>query len=682
MPEVNGIQLLHYVKGEHALRAVPVVMMSSVDQGETVYECVQGGAEEYLVKPVTRKEVQHIWQHVLRKRTAEAAVPQAAAAAAAAAAAPPQAAPAPAPPEPRESQHEDSAASARPAAAAPPPPPPPPGLPRPALAAPDYASASHVLKLMREARLAQLEDVETQARALEEDAAAVAAALAQAGAVAVAPAAKRQRTAGAGREGVLAGRAADLDALYFGRRAEAARGAHLGSFARDLDLLAHGSRLVCKAAVRCGDLATPSEMVSARAGVLGRPNTKRPGFAPRPCGWRKLAKLSPFYSWMCDRSGVQILPSPRPLHCGRFARGRGTGVARSLRMMLLPLLALILTPRPPQVCSADFDADDRHFATVSVSRCLKVFDLAAVLASPGALHFPAWQAATRSKLSCVSWSAYVRPHLITSDYDGLVQLWDASAGPGAEAAQFDEHARRVWSVDFSRVDPLRFVSGSDDGSVRLWSVNQPRSAARMLAPANVCSVHCSPADGNLVAAGCANHRVYLFDLRRPSEPAAVIAGPSRAVSYVRFVGGRALAAASTDSAVRLWRLDDALAAGAGAGAGAGAPPPQPLCTFTGHANERNFVGLAATDDGYLACGSEDDSVHAYYHSIPFAVTTHSFAADGAADEAAAAGRAGAGAAPPRASRPGHFVSAVAWARGGRHCLAANSGGLMRVLKLE
>ncbi len=35
------------------------------------------------------------------------------------------------------------------------------------------------------------------------------------------------------------------------------------------------------------------------------------------------------------------------------------------------------------------------------------------------------------------------------------QLWDASTA--GEAAQFDEHARRVWSVDFSTTDPMRFL---------------------------------------------------------------------------------------------------------------------------------------------------------------------------------------------------------------------------------
>lgn len=44
----------------------PAVMSASEKQ-ETVYECIRGGAEEYLVKPVTKKEVQNIWTHVMKR---------------------------------------------------------------------------------------------------------------------------------------------------------------------------------------------------------------------------------------------------------------------------------------------------------------------------------------------------------------------------------------------------------------------------------------------------------------------------------------------------------------------------------------------------------------------------------------------------------------------------------------
>lgn len=45
-----------------------------------------------------------------------------------------------------------------------------------------------------------------------------------------------------------------------------------------------------------------------------------------------------------------------------------------------------------------------------------------------------------------------------------------------------EHEKRVWSVDFSLADPTMLASGSDDGSVKLWNINQ---AILLLLLANV-----------------------------------------------------------------------------------------------------------------------------------------------------------------------------------------------------
>lgn len=48
---------------------IPAVM-SANEQKDTVFQAIKGGAEEYLVKPVTRKEVQNIWQYVWKRLTA------------------------------------------------------------------------------------------------------------------------------------------------------------------------------------------------------------------------------------------------------------------------------------------------------------------------------------------------------------------------------------------------------------------------------------------------------------------------------------------------------------------------------------------------------------------------------------------------------------------------------------
>lgn len=39
-------------------------------------------------------------------------------------------------------------------------------------------------------------------------------------------------------------------------------------------------------------------------------------------------------------------------------------------------------------------------------------------------------------------------------------------------SEMKEHEQRAWSVDFSSADPTMLASGSDDGSVKLWSINQ------------------------------------------------------------------------------------------------------------------------------------------------------------------------------------------------------------------
>lgn len=43
------------------------VVMSANEQKDTVFQAIKGGAEEYLVKPVTKKEVQNIWQYVWKR---------------------------------------------------------------------------------------------------------------------------------------------------------------------------------------------------------------------------------------------------------------------------------------------------------------------------------------------------------------------------------------------------------------------------------------------------------------------------------------------------------------------------------------------------------------------------------------------------------------------------------------
>jgi two-component system sensor histidine kinase/response regulator len=51
MPEMDGYAVLGEMKNDEVLRNVPVIMISALDQLETVVRCIEMGAEDYLLKP-------------------------------------------------------------------------------------------------------------------------------------------------------------------------------------------------------------------------------------------------------------------------------------------------------------------------------------------------------------------------------------------------------------------------------------------------------------------------------------------------------------------------------------------------------------------------------------------------------------------------------------------------------
>jgi two-component system cell cycle response regulator len=51
MPEMDGYQVLGYLKADPRLRDIPVIMISAVEELESVVRCVELGAQDYLPKP-------------------------------------------------------------------------------------------------------------------------------------------------------------------------------------------------------------------------------------------------------------------------------------------------------------------------------------------------------------------------------------------------------------------------------------------------------------------------------------------------------------------------------------------------------------------------------------------------------------------------------------------------------
>jgi len=51
MPEMDGYQVLEHLKSDPGLRDIPVIVLSALDEIDSVVRCIELGAEDYLTKP-------------------------------------------------------------------------------------------------------------------------------------------------------------------------------------------------------------------------------------------------------------------------------------------------------------------------------------------------------------------------------------------------------------------------------------------------------------------------------------------------------------------------------------------------------------------------------------------------------------------------------------------------------
>ena len=51
MPGMSGYEVLDHIKSDMALRSIPVIMISALDEIDSVVKCIELGAEDYLPKP-------------------------------------------------------------------------------------------------------------------------------------------------------------------------------------------------------------------------------------------------------------------------------------------------------------------------------------------------------------------------------------------------------------------------------------------------------------------------------------------------------------------------------------------------------------------------------------------------------------------------------------------------------
>ena len=353
------------------------------------------------------------------------------------------------------------------------------------------------------------------------------------------------------------------------------------------------------------------------------------------------------------------------------------------------------------ICCTGWDRDAEYIATAGISKRLRIFEVDPLINSGAAVHCPVAEMKASAKLSSMTWNPYIKHTVATADYEGVVSLWDVNRGEVGSA--FHEHKKRVWSTSWSKLDPTRLVSGSDDGTCRVWSINQRESTAVIQNRANVCCVHFSPVSANVVAFGSADYSIKAYDLRHTLRPLVSLTGHKKAVSYVRWLDGDLIASASTDNTLKLWDVKRGiLGAMAGTSQLAVTDPssalwarsdksgdvnnPACLRTFSGHVNRKNFVGMSVSEAGHIAVGSEDNTVCVYAKAVPAPIARHSLAVTAAfSNHGAGAGlqssTAAAGGGGGDGDKPGLFVSSVTWSPSGRMLVAANSCGAVKIMEL-
>jgi class 3 adenylate cyclase len=52
MPDISGLDVLKFMKSDDQLRDLPVIMISALEEQDSVIRCIEGGAEDYLTKPI------------------------------------------------------------------------------------------------------------------------------------------------------------------------------------------------------------------------------------------------------------------------------------------------------------------------------------------------------------------------------------------------------------------------------------------------------------------------------------------------------------------------------------------------------------------------------------------------------------------------------------------------------
>ena len=181
--------------------------------------------------------------------------------------------------------------------------------------------------------------------------------------------------------------------------------------------------------------------------------------------------------------------------------------------------------------------------------------------------------------------------IVSGSDDGSVRVWDAKAARCV--AVLEGHSNAVTSVAFAP-DGGRILSGSEDRSVRVWDAMAGCCVAVLEGHAGVVTSVAFAPDGARIVSGAWDNSVRVWDAKA-ARCVAVLEGHSNWVTSVAFSpdGGR-IVSGSYDRSVRVW---DAKAA-------------RCVAVLEGHSGGVNAVAFAP-DGARIVSGAWDNSVRVW-----------------------------------------------------------------------
>ncbi len=73
MPNMNGFELLAKIRGEAALKHLPVLMVTAESKKEDIVMAAQAGASGYIVKPFTKATLEEKLQKIVQRAQSQQA---------------------------------------------------------------------------------------------------------------------------------------------------------------------------------------------------------------------------------------------------------------------------------------------------------------------------------------------------------------------------------------------------------------------------------------------------------------------------------------------------------------------------------------------------------------------------------------------------------------------------------